>query len=251
MSRDNAQERLIVVPYEPGRKLRQRLVAWLAVLIGMAGGFTIGAIAFYQHFQTLLKEHQDTQVALRESRQEAETLRHQVASLERGRAIDRKAVQEAQATMVRLEEKIARLQEDVNFYKKILAPSQSAGGLKVQKWEVEPVRGQLYRYKLVLAQMASGKGIVEGVVAINFVGMGEGEPEVLPLRDLTGGDELGIPFRFRYFQEFMGEFTLPADFRPHQVQLVIQLQGKAATNLEHTYPWQQEETESHVGKKQI
>ncbi len=240
MAKRPPHDRLVLVPYEPGRKLRQRLTAWLAVLIGMAGGFLIGAAGFYLRYQDFLTEQREVEVALAESRQQEAAFRQQVINLERGRTIDQLAAQDVQRTIHQLEETVARLKEDTIFYKNILAPAEGSKGLKVQKWEVEPLRERRYRYKLVLAQMADNKTSVEGVVAVNIIGLRGGEPEIIPLRDLANLRDLGIKFGFRYFQELTGELSVPEDFQPERVQVVVQSKGKKAAKFEQTFTWKRE-----------
>ncbi len=241
-------ERLVLVPYEPGRKLRQRLTAWLAVLIGMAGGFLIGAAGFYLRYQDFLAEQRKTEVALEESRQQEAALRQQVTNLERGRTIDQLAAQDVQRTIHQLEETVARLKEDTIFYKNILAPAEGSKGLKVQKWEVEPLRERRYRYKLVLAQMADNQSNVEGIVAVNLIGLRRGEQEVIPLRDLANLRDLGLKFGFRYFQELTGELSVPEDFQPERVQVVVQAKGRKAAKFEQTFLWKRERSSQKASK---
>ena len=251
MPSKSPQERMIVVPYRPGLKLRQRLTAWLAVLIGMAGGFVIGAAAFYLRYQEFTEEHEKMRIALEESQAQEALLRQQVTNYERGRAIDQQAALDVQKTIMDLHKTIARLKEDTTFYKNILAPSEQNKGLKVQRWEVEPIRDRRYRYKLVLAQIAENKNFVEGIAAVNFIGTkGRGEQEIIPLRDMTGTRDLGVRFKFRYFQELTGELLLPDDFRPDKVQVVVQSKGRNATKLEQTFLWKLEEPKTDVGKEE-
>lgn len=251
MPSKSPEERMIIVPYRPGLRLRQRLTAWLAVLIGMAGGFMIGAAVFYLQYQEFTEEHERMRVELEESRAQEAALRQQVTNYERGRAVDQLAAQDVQKTIMDLQETIARLKEDANFYKTILAPSEQNKGLKVQRWEVEPIRDRRYRYKLVLAQIAENKNFVEGIAAVNFIGTKRnGEQEIIPLRDMAGTRDLGIQFKFRYFQELTGELLLPDDFLPDKVQVVVQSKGRNATKFEQTFHWKQEEPKTDVGKEE-
>src|SRR5690606_37937852 len=182
---------MIVVPYRPGLKLRQRLTAWLAVLIGMAGGFVIGAAAFYLRYQEFTEEHEKMRIALEESQAQEALLRQHVTNYERGRAIDQQAALDVQKTIMDWHETMARLKEDTTFYKNILAPSEQNKGKKVLRWELERIRGRRYRYKLVLAEIAENENYDEGIAAVNFIGTkGRGEQEIISLRDTTGTRDL-------------------------------------------------------------
>ena len=74
--------------------------------------------------------------------------------------------------------------------------------------------------------------------ALNFVGTQGGEKVILPLRDLDSGvADLGVKFRFRYFQEVKGTLNLPQQFVPEQVQVVLQSTGSKAQRVEESIEW--------------
>ena len=89
----------------------------------------------------------------------------------------------------------------------------------------------------MLAQVASRRDYVEGVVAVNLVGKQDGESVVIPLRDVSSVQELGMKFRFKYFQEFVGKISLPEGFEPEQIQVVAQSKGKNASRVESNKAW--------------
>lgn len=120
-----------------------------------------------------------------------------------------------------------------------MAPSDNARGLQVQSAELKAMSDkQRYAYKIVLAQVADNKSYVSGVVAVNLIGMRDDKQEVIPLRDVSELEDLGIKFRFRYFQNIAGELVLPDAFEPAQIQVVAQSKGKKSSRIEQSFEWQ-------------
>ncbi len=73
-----------------------------------------------------------------------------------------------------------------------------------------------------------------------MIGTLGGEKEVIALRDLSEDiEDLGIKFRFRYFQDIEGSLSLPDKFEPLEIQVVAQAEGQKASQAERTFGWQQ------------
>lgn len=238
MARFQANDKLILVKHVPGARRKRLVYTLTAVFISAAIAYLLGyAVAgakldnAISSLQRLSSEHQML-------KKEEQQLRQTVANLESGRAIDEQAKQQIQDTISGLRSTVARLEKDVSFYKNIMAPSDNAKGLQVQNAEIEETsEDRRYAYKIVLAQVADNKNYVSGVVAINLIGSNGGTQEVIPLRDVSEREELGIKFRFRYFQNIEGELTLPADFIPASIQVVAQSKGKTASRIEQSFDW--------------
>lgn len=122
-----------------------------------------------------------------------------------------------------------------------MAPSEVSKGLQVDQLSLRQgrVEGQ-YAFKLVLTQVGDNKSYISGVVVVNIIGDRNGEQEVIPLRDLSGDvEELGVRFRFRYFQDVEGMLTLPDNFEPYEIQVVAKAEGNKASEAERTFDWRQ------------
>ncbi len=240
MANREAEGKLILVKHQPGIKRRQRLVFVTGVLVFAMLGYVLGNLQIQarhdraiERLERLSEEHSALQT------KEAK-LRQEVANLESGRAIDDRAKQEIQQTIRDLKSSVSQLEKDVSFYQNIMAPSDNARGLQVQNVEIKPGKLPLhYEYKIVLAQVGDNKAYVSGIVAVNLIGYAGDKKLIMPLRDISEVQELGIKFRFRYFQDLTGELMLPEDFEPESLQVVAQSKGKKASRLEQSFNWKQ------------
>ena len=238
MKRDRHSD-LIVVSYQPGARLRRFMILLgFSVAAGVAG-FVLGLL----QADFLSKNAAQTRAVLFDQvdklRQENTQLKHTLVALERGTSIDQRAIQDAKRTIAKLETTVAQLNSDLGFYKSIMAPGEVEKSLQVQRMTLRST-GQEdgFNFKVSLTQVGDNRSYIAGLVAINVVGSRDGKSEVIPLRDLSEDiDELGVPFRFRYFQDFEGNFTLPDGFKAESIQIVAQAEGKKAARVERTFTW--------------
>ena len=238
MSRHKPDDKLILVKHRPGVRRKTRLFFVTALVVVAALGFSLGQYLSGSTQARAVASLDRLSLDYEALKTQEQALRQEVANLESGRAIDEVAKLQIQGTISDLKGSVSQLQKDVSFYKNIMAPSDNAKGLQVQKVEIKAEQGNSrYAYKIVLAQVADNKTYVNGVVAVNLIGMQAGKKEVLPLRDISELKELGIKFRFRYFQDITGEFLLPEGFKPDGLQVVAQTKGKKASRLERSFDW--------------
>lgn len=232
-------EEYVVIRHRPGYRIRRTaiLLAFtvIAALAGYAAGLAQGGFRFsdVSASNEVLEEELDT---LRSNYKEA---RQQLVNLERGKVIDAQALRQARNTIVELETRIASLKSDLTFYKNIMAPSETSKGLQVDSLtlsrDYEP---GVWDFKLALTQVGNNKNYISGVVAVNVIGVRDEEKEVIALRDLSEDiEDLGVKFRFRFFQNVEGTLALPEDFEPVEVQVVAQAEGRESSQAERTFDW--------------
>jgi hypothetical protein len=173
-----------------------------------------------------------------ELRKQYQAVRQQQISLERGRAIDEQALNQARQSIVALETRNSQLRSDLGFYKKIMAPASLARGLQIDRLSIDENSEGGFDFRLVLTQVGNNKRYQSGVVAVNLLGQSGNSAEVIPLRDVSPQiDDLGVKFRFRYFQDINGSLTLPDGFEPLEVQVVAHPEGKETVQAKRTFLW--------------
>ena len=225
-------EEYVIIRHRPGYRLRRTAILLIfsvvAAVAGYATGLAQGGFRFsdVEASNDVLEEEVET---LRESYRQT---RQQLINLERGRAIDEQALKQARNAIVDLETRIASLKSDLTFYKNIMAPSETSKGL-------QGAQSSVYDFKLVLTQVGNNKSYISGVVAVNVIGLRDEEKEVIALRDLSRDiEDLGVKFRFRYFQDVEGQLTVPTGFEPLEVQVVARAEGRKSSQAERTFDWE-------------
>ncbi len=235
----SGHEEYVVIRHRPGYRLRRTAIllafSVIAAIVGYAAGMAQGGFRFSSAEASIEVLEEE----LKTLRAEYTDARQQVINLERGRVIDQQAMKQARSSIVKLETRIASLKSDLTFYKNIMAPSETSKGLQVDSFTLAPDRqANAWDFKLVLTQVGNNKSYISGVVAVNVIGLRDEEKEVIALRDLSQDiEDLGVKFRFRYFQDVEGLLTLPDGFEPIEIQVVAQAEGRKSSQAERTFDW--------------
>lgn len=234
----NVQYRVVAQHLWLGR-LRAAIGTCL-VLTACALAFGIGYVNGYRAEQEMLSERDWFQSSLTQARGELAGLRQRVADLSVEGQIDDELDSKYRTSVKELEGRIAGLEEEVRFYRSLMAPEADRRGLRIERLDLErtPEAGKL-RYKLLLTQVEKQHGVVQGKVTLNLIGTRDGQPVVLPLNEVTELGEYPLVYRFRYFQAFPGVLQLPEGFSLQSVEVVAQARG--GERLERSFDWRVEE----------
>ncbi|HBX56923.1 DUF6776 family protein [Pseudomonas sp. UBA2684] len=238
-----------VRPSDPRRAGRVRL-ALLLLLAAVPLAFYAGTWWQARSTQALMAEQQPMQAQLLKQEQELDQLRQRLAVVGSGEKVAQQANEQSRLTIKLLEEQIFKQQQDLAFYKGVLAPASRREGLRIRTFELQatdtPGR---FRYKLLLSRVGKDDKPLVGQLQVTVEGR-QGDKELsLPLAALTEGlpEPLSapvIPFAFKHFQAIpeagrFGELKLPEGFVPRQVRVRAEIDGEKP--LERTFKWIDEE----------
>lgn len=238
-SERKSSEEYVVIRHRPGYRLRRTAILLVFSVVAAVIGYTTGMAQGGFRFSSVEASKEVLEEEVAKLREEYTEAWQRVINLDRGRAIDQQALKQARTTIVELETRIASLKSDLTFYKNIMAPSETSKGLQVDSFTLDRDRQpDAYDFKLVLTQVGNNKSYISGVVAVNVIGLRDEEKEVIALRDLSEDiDDLGVKFRFRYFQDVEGLLVLPEGFEPLEIQVVAQAEGRKSSQAERTFEW--------------
>ncbi len=223
--------RVQVVRYRPGAwfwwclPFAMALVATVAYLLGSAGN-----------------PAQSPAAQLRAKQAEFELdrideLRAELTELRLAQTADVGANNEVRASFRQLQSEIASLEEEVAFYRSLMAPKELAKGLRIEKMLLSPTeRPGVFGYELVIAQTVARHAWQEGEVYFEVHGAVAGERAVLALTEIATIPEYPLIFKFRYFQNYTGEFALPETFTPETVIVTLD-RGSAGEVIQQRYDW--------------
>jgi len=234
------QEKMVVVPYRPGRRFLLVTLLVLSVGAGALAGFIFG----YSNTLYIQQSEQATQQELSERIVSTETenseLRRQVAILDRSSLMDRLATEVVQDTVLKLRDRVAKLEQDVVYYRQVVSAETEDTGLIISQLDIgATLETNRYRYKLVLRQQdADGDTALTGHVNVNLVGSQGEEQKILSLRDLSAEqDQLNIRLRFKYFQNIEGELVLPENFVPDRLQVAAVSVEPVEKSINQNFSW--------------
>jgi len=233
------QEHLVVVSYDAWTRFFKRLL--LLIIIAALGGasYLFGRFEAAQVQSQAIAERDQLKEDLQMARDEMASFSQRVIMLEKGGEVDRRSTEGLRQNLVDLRTQIATLQEEVAFYKGIMAPSTRKQDLRIQKLDITPtLEERRFRYKVVVTQVGTNQRFVSGLAAVNIIGVLDGKQVIYGLRDVSNDvQDYGIKYRFRYFQEIEGDLVLPEGFTAESVEVVLQTNGSKANRVAQTFPW--------------
>ncbi len=237
------QEKFVVVSYDPWTKFWRRLLLLILVVTLAGASYLFGRFEVMEAQAQAITERDQLIKDLNAANQNATSYNQRVLMLEKGGEVDRRSTEGLRQNMVDLRTQIATLQEEVAFYKGIMAPSSRKHDLRIQKIEFEKtLEDRRFRFKVVVTQVGTNQTYISGLAAVNVTGVINGKQKVYGLRDLSDEvQDYGIKFKFRYFQEISGELVLPEGFTPESVEVVLQSKGTKAGRITQTTPWPSKE----------
>jgi len=233
------QYKLEVVPYRPLYRWSIRLLILVVAVAVIVGSYYSGHFEGTAVQREAITERDQLRIEIETVRTAAAAHRQQVANLEMGSKVDQQANEGVRQEVIELKEKIAGLEEDISFYKGLMSPTANKRGLTIGSLNVldTDVPGR-YSYKLVLQQLATNHKLINGYLNMNVVGRQNGRIVSLPLKELN--DKVSyenIKLRFKYFQNFSGELTLPKGFEPIRIELLAKSTGRNSVTVREKFGW--------------
>lgn len=238
-----------VRPRDPRRAWRMRLVLLLLAL-AIPAAFHAGVRWQARSTQADLAEYQAARMRVAEQEQEIERLRQRLAVVGSGEKVAQQANEQSRLTIKLLEEQIFKQQQDLAFYKGVLAPASRREGLRIRTFELQATDTQrVFRYKMLLSRVGKDDKPLEGQLQVTVEGRQDDKDVSLELASLDQGGEAllrnrSIPFSFKHFQAIpeagrFAELKLPEGFTPRQVRVRAEVKGEKP--LERTFNWIDEE----------
>jgi hypothetical protein len=227
------------------RVVRRRPLLRALLCIGVAA-VVVAAVAFGFWLGNGMSE-------LERSRLESLTVRHQageaqlvelnqeLADLRLARVVDTEAARSLRRTIGQLRGELATLNEELAFYRSLMAPSTVERGLQVAEFQLAPTdQERVFAWQLLLTQVAERRDWLQGRVEVHVRGHlagaeGDDVEEVLALTELSEPETYPLRFRFRYFQDLSGTLTLPETFVP--VQILVAATPAGSNVVERQFDW--------------
>lgn len=165
-------------------------------------------------------------------------LREKSTVLERSSVIDRQAYEKVDTSIKTLQDEILELKEQVTFYRGIVSPKETAGGLYITSLKINTIDNQnSYRLKLVLTQLKNNQRMVRGNASLAIDGIINGEQKHLDLTDLIGDKSIDLKLHFKYFQTIEADIVFPDGFVPSSVQVDINPIAKGTSRIKKSFDW--------------
>jgi hypothetical protein len=214
----------------------------LAALIALAvfyGGFELGRASGGYAIVSAMLERLELHRQIRALSKENKALQHRVSTAEIGQRVDRQAQSEAQRMIGELQAETARQQQELQFYRGLVARQFGAGTLRVQELKIRPEEGRRFRVLITLVQAAARDSVASGTLSFAIDGTRAGALVQLPLAEVEINKRRELTFSLRFFQQLEVPIDLPGDFLPASLQVEYR-QARGAEPSRQTFTWRVE-----------
>ncbi len=219
-----------------GRGTRLLVIACL-VVVGIAMLFSAYRYGLYR-YGLVSGDTLELSTRIGEQQREIKRLKKDLVDAEVAARVDRATADELRASLEQMHDAQAHLNEEVTFYRSLMAPSSLERGLQIAELALLALDGsRAFRYELLLTQVEARRAVVQGSVTLDVVGERAGEQVVLPLTEIEPNTDYPLKYRFRYFQDFSGTMQIPEGFEPLRVVVTVTRQGSREANLQRTFDW--------------
>ena len=155
--------------------------------------------------------------------------------LDLAQVVEAGANEQLRRTIKILGDRIHSLEEEVRFYRRLVAPMDDDAGFNIERMEIAKTRDPArFAYTLFLTQAVDRDGWIEGSLTIDIIGEEAGAQRSLSLADLSEESEYPIKFEFLYFEDFSGQMTLPKEFLPQEARVTAEVDGH---RFERVFAW--------------
>jgi hypothetical protein len=214
------------------QKIAVPALAIMLVIFYFGKYFVADELIYANYHVKALQE--DLQTALEQL--DAENARAVVA--EREADVIRRANALLRASERKRQDKIASLQADLAFYRRLGGANGSQAPLAVRYLELQPTLSpRVYRMIFTLTQNIRWASMISGHVQLGVDGILNGVAQHLTEKQLLAESAAPLKFQFKYFQQLERLITLPEGFEASR--LTIYLKSRSlSTTVEQSMEWQ-------------
>ena len=168
---------------------------------------------------------------------ENEKLHSQLEAAQVARSADNEGYALVQRSLGDMQSQIARLNQDLSFYRGLVQP-ETLIHVKVQQMQIVPqaAAGQ-FQLKFVLMQTGKPDKGVSGNVVIYHRRHAAGQAGEAHISPASPSHRASLAYSFKYFQEYAEPIVLPQGFEPTRVGVEIYSSKDAAHSFRQAFTW--------------
>ena len=225
-----------VRPYAPKRRARLLIAMGVAAALLLYAAFELGR--YDAGFRVVDSVHGALAASSRIRGLEAENeqLRQKLAAADVAQRVDREGYKQVQRSLGDMQSQIARLNQDLSFYRGLVQPDPSVH-VKVQQMQIVPESPGTYHLKFVLMQTGKPDKDVTGNATIVVDGLLDGKPVTLTYAELSPNHHVSLAYSFRYFEDYDEVVQLPAHFEPTRVGVEIRAGRDTTHSFRQAFVW--------------
>jgi len=221
-----------VIPHSPRAALvRYGLIVFLFAVAVPAAYFMGG----YQVRESQVTHEGDQ---ARQHQEAIATFTQQLTVLRTTAEVDRQTMEDLRQQVMNQRAQLAASERDLRVYKDLLSPGAKTNpqGISFGVFAVTPLpEAGHFKYSLTVQKLSTKEGDFAGSLEFRIVGQQGDKTLQLSLYQVSAQvTSPSIPLSFKYFQTLDGDMTLPQDFVPQTVELVVKTNDRKPQPLVET-----------------
>ncbi|HWW19314.1 MAG TPA: DUF6776 family protein [Steroidobacteraceae bacterium] len=232
--------KLVVRTYAPARRWIMLAIVLLLGSLALYVVFELGRFTAGYDAMQAAAERDALQLQINQQQQSMREMRVQLAAAEEARVSEVRERSEVARTIGELQAQVERQQQDVEFYRGLVAqPNQAKDAVLVgvQQFHIASLQGnQRFALRFSLNRQQRPGEPLSGVLGITVDGTKDGVPVSASLADLTGAKN-ELLFSVRYTTSIDQEVILPGDFKPERVTIELRPDKKGISPYRQTFVW--------------
>jgi hypothetical protein len=233
----DSYSRLEVRSYAPKRRALMRGLIVLGVLCAMGIAYLAGVHQGPYHMVDSVRAALAANERIRDLEKQNEEQRRQLEAADVARRVDREGYSNVDKSLGDMQNQIARLNQDLNFYRGLVQPD-SLVHVKVQQMQIvpQPTAGS-FHLKFVLMQTGKPDKDVKGDTVLTIDGTQQGKQASLSFAQVSPNKLARLPYSFKYFQEYDEALSLPQGFEPTRVGVEIHTGRDSVHSFKQAFVW--------------
>lgn len=230
--------KLVVTTYAPTRRLVTIVLLVLVIAAGIYGMFEFGRYRAGYDVVAAARQRAELKAEIEGHQATISELRARVAQLESATVGQTREREEVQRTIGDLQAQVARLNQELAFYRGIVTQNANSAEVKIQQARmVATASPNKFRVRVTLVQPMKPDSVVSGVVTLSVEGEIDGKPGRVDFATLSGGKRREISFTFRYLENIEEEITLPPGMKPEQLVVEVRSNRRGSAPVQQSYVW--------------
>jgi hypothetical protein len=212
--------------------------AWAVALLVVYAAFEFGRHIAGYSAATAFSQRLSLASRVDELGGRVKQLEAELAARDVTRRVDQQAQAETQAMIGDLQAELARQQQDLEFYRGLVAERFGGGSLRIQEVSVEPDEAErAYIVEVTLVQTTLRDQLATGTLTLALDGARRGALIRLPMREVAEGGRSQVTFTLRYFQTLRIPIVLPEAFEPASIRVEFRSSRSGPEAHQQTFPW--------------
>ncbi len=117
---------------------------------------------------------------------------------------------------------IAKLTNELAFYRRLAGASGKLEGLSINKFILQPTASnRVFHFTLTLTQNLQKARTITGKISLSLRGSLANQPALLDWQSLHPENSAYPEFSFKYFQQVEAYLTLPPEFIPETIEITL------------------------------